>query len=246
MPDGGRVTLSARNVTLRSRGRAGDLDGDFVELAMADTGTGIPRDVLSKVFEPFFTTKAVGKGTGLGLSQVYGFAQQSGGTVRIQSELGHGTTIAIYLPRSRAPVAAKSLEAGTQPSAQAHGTVLVVEDNPEVAEVTCTLLSQFGYRVLRANNAAEALSQLASDDIDLVFSDVVMPGPMDGLALAREVRTSRPDVPVLLTSGYTDLAQETEVEFPILRKPFHMTALEAAVREALQRGQAEDAVSAPA
>ena len=200
----------------------------------------MPREALSKVFEPFFTTKAVGKGTGLGLSQVYGFAQQSGGTVRIQSELGHGTTIAIYVPRSRAPVAAKSLEAGTQPSAEAHGTVLVVEDNPEVAEVTCTLLAQFGYRVLRANNAAEALAQLDRNEVDLVFSDVVMPGSMDGLALAREVCTNHPDAAVLLTSGYTDLAQEIEVEFPILRKPFHMAALEAAVREALQRGQRQE------
>jgi PAS domain S-box-containing protein len=246
MPDGGRVTLSARNVTLRSRGRAGDLDGDFIELAMADTGTGIPRDVLSKVFEPFFTTKAVGKGTGLGLSQVYGFAHQSGGTVRIQSEVGHGTTIAIYLPRSQSPVAASVPESGAQPATRGHGTILVVEDNAEVAEVTATLLAQFGYRVLRASNAAEALAQLDCSDVDLVFSDVVMPGPMDGLALGRAVRANHPNTPVLLTSGYTDLAPEAEIEFSILRKPFHMAALEAAVRKALQRGQRQGAVSAPA
>jgi CheY-like chemotaxis protein len=177
---------------------------------------------------------------------VYGFAHQSGGTVRIQSEVGHGTTIAIFLPRSQSPVAANAPETGTQPTTRGHGTILVVEDNAEVADVTATLLTQFGYRVLRASNAAEALAQLDRNEVDLVFSDVVMPGPMDGLALARAVRTNHSNAAVLLTSGYTDLAPETVVEFPILRKPFHMAALEAAVREALQRGQHKRVVSAPA
>jgi CheY-like chemotaxis protein len=123
--------------------------------------------------------------------------------------------------------------------------VLVVEDNPDVAEVTCNLLSQFGYAVLRAANAADALAIMERSHADLVFSDVVMPGAMDGLALAHAIRASHPNTPVLLTSGYADLTPDTELEFPILRKPFHMSALEAAVREALQR-RCSGSINAPA
>ncbi|MBM3530689.1 MAG: PAS domain S-box protein [Alphaproteobacteria bacterium] len=238
MPEGGRVTLTARNIVLRSGDKPAalaDLSGEFVEISMTDIGSGIPQDMISKVFEPFFTTKPIGKGTGLGLSQVYGFAHQSGGTVTIESELGRGTRIAIYLPRSHNPVDPPAPTDGAQAAPHGQGTVLVVEDNLEVAEVTSTLLSQLGYTVLHAANATDALERLESGGIDLVFSDVVMPGPLNGLSLARETQVRFPGVAVLLTSGYTDLAREAQVEFSILRKPFQAAALETAVRTALRR-----------
>jgi CheY-like chemotaxis protein len=230
MPEGGSVTLSVRNVTLGS-GEAGELTGDFVALAVSDTGAGIAPDVLPKVFEPFFTTKAA-KGTGLGLSQVYGFARQSGGAVTAESQLGRGTTITIHLPRSHAAVAAGAEPA--HPASSTEGTILVVEDNPQVADVTAELLEHLGYRTLRAENAAEALRALAGgEEIRLVFSDIVMPG-MNGIALAEEIRTRHPGVPVLLTTGYSDAAQAAQAQFAILRKPFEVTALDRAVRQALQ------------
>jgi PAS domain S-box-containing protein len=244
MPDGGRFTVSARNVSLTPGQSPGGLDGDFVELSMADTGIGIPRIALAKVFEPFFTTKAVGKGTGLGLSQVHGFAHQSGGTVTIASEVGRGTTIAIYLPRSHAPITSMAQHVQPQPSANGYGTVLVVEDNPEVADVTAALLVQLGYRVTHATQATEALSLLEQGDIDLVFSDIVMPGPMDGVALAGAIRARYPRVPVILTTGYTELAPNAESELLILRKPFQLAALEKVVREALHRASQDNATRA--
>ena len=201
---------------------------------MTDTGTGIPRDMLPKVFEPFFTTKAAGKGTGLGLSQVYGFAHQSGGGVTIESEVGQGTRITLYLPRSRRPVSAGS-EHADEPFVRGEGTILVVDDNPEVAKVTSTMLTQLGYRVVVAEGAQEALALLQQAKVDLVFSDIVMPGAMNGLALAREVKARHPALPVVLTSGYSNVAGGAEVEFVILRKPFQVAGLERVVRQALQR-----------
>ena len=164
MPDGGKIMLSARNVTLRAGRMSDDLDGDFVALTMTDTGTGIPPDVLPKVFEPFFTTKAVGKGTGLGLSQVYGFAHQSGGAVTIDSELGRGTTIT-HLPAAQPRAGSRCREAAAQPSAApAKAPCSWSRTIREVADVTSTLLAQLGYRVVRADNAAEALARLRQDD----------------------------------------------------------------------------------
>jgi PAS domain S-box-containing protein len=240
MPDGGTIALSARNATIEAGQTPRDLVGDFVAITMTDTGTGIPREVLPRVFEPFFTTKSVGKGTGLGLSQVYGFAHQSGGTVTIDSEPGRGTTITIYLPRSRKAVAPMTPAHEQRQEPAGEGTILVVEDNPAVADVTMALLTQLGYQVVRAETAAEALARLPDAAPDLVFSDIVMPGTMDGLALAREIRVRHPDVPVLLTSGYSDLPPETKIEFRILRKPFELAALEAAVREAIRRRRESD------
>lgn len=245
MPEGGRFTLAARNVTLRADRPAVDLIGDFVALSLADTGTGIPSEALPKVFEPFFTTKAVGKGTGLGLSQVYGFAHQIGGTVTVESEVGRGTTVTIYLPRSHAEVSETAQSARTSPAAHdGSGTILVVEDNPEVADVTSTLLGQLGYRVLHAQSATDALALLDDGGIDLVFTDIVMPGPMDGLALAGEIKTRHPQIPVLLTTGYTDVAPEAEYKFAVLRKPFQIAALEKIVRDALQRSRRTGGVQA--
>jgi PAS domain S-box-containing protein len=235
MPEGGTITLSARNVTLELGAVDDRLEGDFVAITMRDTGTGIPRDLLPRVFEPFFTTKAAGKGTGLGLSQVYGFAHQSGGGISIDSEVGRGTGITIYLPRSGRPALTES-EAADEPLARGDGTILVVEDNPEVASVSTALLSQLGYRVTAVQGADEALALLSKANFDLVFSDIVMPGSMNGLTLARAIRDRYPSLPVLLTSGYSDVARDAEREFAMLRKPYQVAGLERAVRQAMSGG----------
>jgi two-component system NtrC family sensor kinase len=203
--------------------------------------------VLPKIFDPFFTTKAVGKGTGLGLSQVHGFAGQSGGAVTATSEVGRGTTIKLWLPRSRTAVAAKPAAPGPEAAARAHGTILIVEDNPEVGDVTASLLEQIGYRVLRAENASAALDMLqGGGTIDLVFSDIVMPGGMNGIDLAREVSERHPHIRVLLTTGYSDMAAAAEARYPILRKPFEASGLERAVREAVGGGEKTDGAGARA
>ena len=233
MPDGGTFTISAHNVPT-GEGRLGQPANDHVVISFADTGVGIPQDTLKKIFDPFFTTKAVGKGTGLGLSQVYGFAHQSGGTVSVTSEVGRGSTISLYLGRCDAAAAAMPHMGDPQKVGRAEGTILVVEDNPEVADVTATLLEQIGYRVLRAGNAADALETIKSGDpIDLVFSDIVMPNSMNGIHLAQEVTERYPAIRVLLTTGYSDVAAAGETRFPILRKPFELAALEQAIRKVM-------------
>ncbi len=230
MPEGGTITLSARNVVLKPGSAAGALEGDFVALAIIDTGCGMPPEVLARVFEPFYTTKPVGKGTGLGLSQVHGFAMQSGGAATVSSEVGKGTVVTIYLPRARAELALDVDENFEGEPDFGEGTVLLVEDSREVAEVTSTLFEQLGYRVVRSENAAEALRHLQQGiHFDLLFSDIVMPGPMNGLALAQACRDNFPDIPVLLTSGYSDAAQLADGRFDILRKPFELAALERAI-----------------
>ncbi len=233
MPDGGRITLSARNVVLKPGSAAGPLEGDFVALAVIDTGIGIAPDLLPRLFEPFFTTKPVGKGTGLGLSQVHGFANQSGGAVTVSSEEGAGTVVTIYLPRSTKAADVDERERATPGEVQ--GTIMVVEDSRDVAEVTTTLLEQLGYRVVRAENAAEALRHLQQGiEVDLVFSDIVMPGQMDGIALAQACQERYPDIPVLLTSGFSDAARAADGRFDILRKPFELSALERAIETAMK------------
>ncbi len=234
MPDGGTITLSARNVVLKSGSAAGALEGEFVALAIIDTGTGMPPDVLQRVFEPFFTTKPVGKGTGLGLSQVHGFANQSGGAVTVSSEPGRSTVVTIYLPRSTTADSANASEGAAMNGGPAQGTVLVVEDSRDVAEVTSSLLEQLGYRVVRAENAAEALRHLQQGiGVDLLFSDIVMPGTINGLGLAEICQERFPEIPVLLTSGYSDAARAADGRFDILRKPFELSALEHAIEVAL-------------
>jgi CheY-like chemotaxis protein len=243
MPKGGAITLSAENVTLAPDSPPGQRGGDFVALAMRDTGCGIPANVLPRIFEPFFTTKPVGKGTGLGLSQVYGFAGQTGGAVEVTSEPGRGTTITLYLPRSDDVPATIARPTVSQAAVQRDGTALLVEDTPEVADVTASLLEQVGYRVVRASNAAEALQSLPERAVDLVLSDIVMAG-MNGIALAREIRQRSPDTPVLLISGYSDALQAAEAEFAVLRKPFDLDALEQAIRRVVP-GDANHRRSAP-
>ena len=228
MPQGGIITISAENVTLHTADTAAELEGDFVALTVADTGSGIAADILPKVFDPFFTTKQRSNGTGLGLSQVYGFAHQSGGTVTIDSELGRGTRITLYLPRARAgPTAQQTTDAPA--GEHLAGQVLLVEDNPDVAEVTAALLQELGYRVLLADGAETALSNFAAGNFDLVISDIVMAGPMDGLHLARELRRRNPQLPIMLVTGYSDTVALGDIEFPLLRKPYRLADLSRAV-----------------
>lgn len=230
MPDGGEITIRTRNVA----------DGEAVErehavaVTIEDNGWGIEPDQLKHVFEPFFTTKAVGKGTGLGLSQVYGFAAQSGGEARIDSEVGRGTTLTILLPASDKllPVAPQ----GRQPVAarEPSGHILLVEDNEDVGNLAETLLGELGHIVVRARNGPEAL-RLADGGarFDIVFSDVVMPG-MTGLELAEKLKQRRPKLPIILTTGYSDrITAAGSQGFPVVRKPYRMETLAVAVDEAL-------------
>ncbi|MGY4623923.1 ATP-binding protein [Bradyrhizobium sp. USDA 4486] len=222
MPDGGTVTIRARNVVLDEA----SLAGEFVAIDIADTGLGIPSDVLDKIFEPFFTTKPIGKGTGLGLSQVHGFAHQAGGTVKVASELGKGTTFTILLPRAEGAPAREATGSG---SFRGSGTVLLVEDNPDVALVSIGLLEQLGYQVRRVSDAEAALREIETNGVDFVFSDIVMPGKMDGLGLAHLLRQIRPGLPVLLATGYSDVASGIRGDFPILRKPYEIHELSEAI-----------------
>ena len=223
MPDGGIIKVAADNTRLSEDAHS----GDYVAISVTDTGTGIAPDVMSKIFDPFFTTKPIGKGTGLGLSQVHGFIHQAGGTVKVASELGKGTRITILLPRQQhvgLPVDEVSVaESGGS------GTVLLVDDNPEVAAVSTSLLEQLGYTVRRVANAEAALREIESDGIDLVFSDIVMPGKMDGLGLARRLKAMRPQLPILLATGYSDAALNVRGDFPILRKPYEIHQLSQAI-----------------
>ena len=232
MSDRGSVTLSARNATLAGTETPDRLTGEFVALCVSDSGTGIAPEILVRVFEPFFTTKTAGKGTGLGLSQVYGFAQQSGGAVTVASEVGRGTDVTIYLPRSHEPLI--SVAAPEPPAESAgHGeTILVVEDNPDVRTVAVALLEQLNYRTKAVDSARAALDLLATTPVDLVFTDVMLPGDSDGLTLARAIRQRFPHLPILLTSGYAR-ALTTRHGLPILRKPYQIAALGEAIREAL-------------
>jgi PAS domain S-box-containing protein len=233
MPEGGRLTISAENVCLGPADGRDGLAGEFVALRVADTGCGIPDEVVGKVFEPFFTTKAAEKGTGLGLSQVYGFARRSGGTVAIASEVGRGTTVSLYLPRSHGQVERPASEDADQRMAAGEETILVVEDNEDVRAVAVSLLEQLGYRTVAVESAGTALARLCAGELpDAVFTDVVLPGDMDGLALARTVKQRWPDLPSVLTTGYAKIF-ESEPEFPVLRKPYQIAALARVIRDAL-------------
>ena len=237
MPKGGVLSLSGRNVTLDGFG-AGGLKGDFVALILADTGTGIAPDILPKVFDPFFTTKDVDKGTGLGLSQVFGFAQQSGGQVDVASELGVGTRFTLYLPRSTGVPAAAEEEGPAPLTGSAR--VLLVEDNPEVADVAAHMLEELGHEVRLVGNGVAALKALEADEpVDLVFSDIVMAGELDGLDMARRVRESHPRMPVILATGYSEAAARIGDEFPILRKPYKLADLNRAIAQGLARRSGE-------
>jgi CheY-like chemotaxis protein/anti-sigma regulatory factor (Ser/Thr protein kinase) len=237
MPKGGVITIGARNVPQRIER---DIPDDRVELTVADTGIGMAADVLAHIFEPFFTTKEIGKGSGLGLPQVYGFAQRSGGSVQVDSAVGRGTTVILSLPRSHEfpvqPLEATpdaAMPAGQQPVL---GSILIVEDDDEVAALVADMVHGLGYRATRVASAEAALGALADDrEIDLVFSDIMMPGPMNGVDLAREIRRRRSNLPVLLTSGFAGNAMPgaSEEGFPVLPKPYQLAELDRALRSAL-------------
>ncbi|HEY2530640.1 MAG TPA: PAS domain S-box protein [Xanthobacteraceae bacterium] len=233
MPDGGRLSITVANVRLAAGDTPDGLTGDVIALTVADTGCGIPPDLLSRIVEPFFTTKSPGKGTGLGLSQVYGFARRSGGTLQITSEIDRGTKVTIYMPRSNASIIAPSLEDTAEYRARDQRTILVVEDNQDVREVAVSLLQQLGYRTIAAESANAALDVLeAGQPVDLVFTDVVLPGQIDGLALAQNISRRRSRIPVVLTTGYSK-AFETDPEFPVLRKPYQISTLGRLIHETL-------------
>ncbi len=207
---------------------------DFVAIEFGDTGMGIPPNLLSKIFDPFFTTKEVGKGTGLGLSQVYGFAHQAGGTVQAESKVGQGTTITVYLPPCSDGDTARE-ETSEIDGAPQRPMVLVVDDSAEVAEVTSSLFEHLGYDTVYRDSAEAALKFLADGTkVDLVFSDIVMPGTIDGVGLASEVRSLYPHLPVILTTGYSDAAQAAPPDLKILRKPFDTDALKDFIQDATE------------
>jgi two-component system NtrC family sensor kinase len=234
MPSGGTLRITVKPVTLEGKAVEEGLSGDFVAICVEDTGSGISPDILPHVFEPFFTTKDVGKGTGLGLSQVYGFAKQSGGTASVTSTVGRGTAITLYLPRTQELPAPSLARMEPEAAPRRVGTVLVVEDSPEVAEVATAYFQQLGYMVKQVAGAREALELIGNDPkIDLVFSDIVMPGGMNGLDLGHAIRQRYPAMPVLLATGYSDSVREAVAQgFIVLQKPFALAALEQALREA--------------
>jgi CheY-like chemotaxis protein len=244
MASGGRLVLETRNCVLDEASLAGEIGvqpGEYTCLSVSDTGKGMPPEVLARVFEPFFTTKETGKGTGLGLSVVYGFARQSGGHVTIYSEVGRGTTVNLYLARARADTAEHPLRGQQSYSeATAGETILVVEDQPQVREVTLKRLKQLGYDVIEADGPASAIKILELNGrIDLVFSDVVMPGGMSGFDLAQWLTEKKPGIGILLTSGFADDVVRTgwpvASTHKILRKPYSRDELARAIRESIGR-----------
>jgi CheY-like chemotaxis protein len=212
MPDGGTLTIETANARLDRAHAARSADakpGEYVVIAVSDTGSGMDKQTIDRVFEPFFTTKEVGKGTGLGLSQVYGFVQQSSGHVDIRSKPGEGTSVRIYLPRflGGAPDGAEDDgEAAAAPAGSRAETVLVVEDSAEVRAYSAEVLRELGYRVLEAADGPSALELLGRPSgarVDMLFADVILPGGMTGTALAERARALRPGLKVLFTTGYT-------------------------------------------
>ncbi len=231
MPDGGRLDIGTAPVADAEM-------GTMIALSVSDSGTGMDEDTLGRAFEPFFTTKSTGKGTGLGLSQVYGFASQSGGEVRIDSAPGRGTRVTLLLPqRGTARQSAPAAE-NTRLKRGRTGRILLVEDNDEVGAFAAHLLGELGHEVVRAASGEEALERALTESFDLVFTDVVMPG-MSGLDLAGSLTEARPDLPVILTTGYSDeIATSGAGGLPVILKPYQPEALASAIEQALARGKA--------
>ena len=228
MPCGGNLIIESRNL-VREDG------GEFVQISVSDTGTGMTPDVLERAFEPFFTTKETGRGTGLGLSTVYGFAEQSGGQATIESVPGQGTTVNILLPRADEEAATVQTRVEHVPLSESCEVVLVVEDNPDVRELTMQRVEGLGYVVREAESGAAAIRILESgEDVQLVLSDIVMAGGVSGYDVARWVAQNAPQIKVLLTTGYA--AEETQSESQkgaILRKPYKRDELARALHDAL-------------
>jgi PAS domain S-box-containing protein len=238
MPKGGKLIIETRNAVLDANQLLGEVAaGEYVRLSISDTGTGMSQETRERAFEPFYTTKEKGRGTGLGLAMVYGFVKQSGGHVALYSELGHGTTFNLYFPRIDGPAEPEERAATERPAAVRTGqVVLVVEDDAGVRELTVARLKAIGYRVLEAPDGRQAIDILKSDAaVDLVFTDLVMPGGLSGRDVALMAEDIRPGIKVMLTSGYAeDLVRDDDPDFahrPILRKPYRQADLVSVLRE---------------
>jgi len=246
MPDGGKITIETANKWLDERA-ARELDmreGQYLSLSVTDTGAGMPPEVIARVFEPFYTTKPIGEGTGLGLSMIYGFARQSGGQVRIYSEVGDGTTVGIYLPRHYGEVA-ESVDISREPeehrSKQAE-TVLVVDDEAIVRMLLTDVLEDLGHTAIEAGDSASGLKVLQSDvRIDLLVTDVGLPGGMNGRQMADAARLIRPDLKLLFITGYAENSIFSAGKFPpgmaVLTKPFAMDTISARIRSMIEGGK---------
>ena len=240
MPDGGKLTIKTENVTLDADYTDHNPDvepGQYVAISVTDTGFGMAEDVAAQAFEPFFTTKDVGVGTGLGLSMVFGFSKQSLGHIDLQSAEGQGTSVTMYLPREINEHSADRLKRSTERGDDPGGseTVLVVEDNDGVRDVSVSMLDQLGYKIVQAKSGVEALNMLSErDDIALVFTDMVMPENVSGSELAAKALAIRPDLAFVFTSGFTDGAAMRQLHgTAFLSKPFSMSDLANAIRDAL-------------
>jgi PAS domain S-box-containing protein len=240
MPDGGTLTIETANVVLDEDYAAHHVEvraGEYVMLAVSDTGSGMPEDVVARAFEPFFTTKEEGRGTGLGLSQVFGWVKQSGGHIKIYSELGHGTTVKLYLPRALDGDRPVEEPRADETHIRGSETILVVEDNPSVRRTAVRQLTDLGYATIEAADGPAALEQIRSGArFDLLLTDVVMPGGMSGYDLAEEAQKILPPIRVLFTSGYTELAAtglKTARRGPLISKPYTKRELGQAIRLAL-------------
>lgn len=236
MPEGGHLRIELSNAVIAGAEADTDLPaGSYVRVDVVDTGIGMEKDVAKRAFEPFFTTKDIGKGSGLGLSQVYGFVSQSGGAVKIDSAPGTGTVVTLYLPRAESDAAYRP-GAPTTSHPRGDETILVVEDDEQVRDVAVEMIEELGYQVVTARSGSEALARLASSEpIDLLFSDILMPGGMSGVALATQARKLHRGLGVLLTSGYVaDLRADVGVSgFPLIEKPYRHDKLAQMLRIAL-------------
>ncbi len=239
MLNGGLLEIETRNIVVEEGAVAGCSPGSYVKLSVRDHGSGMPPDVLDRVFEPFFTTKEIGKGSGLGLSMVYGFVCQSGGHIAVESALGKGTTVALYLPKATQKPDVEMEDVQSQGFPAGSERILVVEDNDDLLDLTSGMLAKSGYQVRCARNGTEALRMLQSEEFDLVLSDIVMPNGINGIEIAREARRLNKSIKVLLASGYAgDVLERHRAvgEFPIIDKPFRMPDLAARVRSILHEG----------
>ena len=239
MPQGGTLTIATRNGELDHEyaSRHAELaPGDYIVIEVTDTGIGISPDIISRIYDPFFTTKETGKGTGLGLSMVFGFLKQSGGHINVYSEPNAGTTFRLYLRRASATEIASEKKTPAEPLKQGGETILVVEDNTALRQITVRQIRSLGYHVIEADNAAGALAMLETTPIDLLFTDVVMPGGFDGFELARSATTRWPGLKVLLTSGFPDTKLNANLEklrARLLSKPFRIAELADTIRAVL-------------